>query len=347
MKNKKLLKWHSWLGLISGLFILMMGITGSILVFHKEIDTAIERDFLFVENPSAEINIDAALRNILQEYPEWDTRITSFNKIDEAIVFDLRKDNNTKRLKVFAHPGNGTILKTINANTHFTRWLLKLHYSLHAGTPGKIIIFIIGILFIGSLITGTILYRKQLINVLCFRVRFKKKNRRSIYSSIHRIVGVWALVLNFVLAITGTIISYTIATNAFKTPKDINTPNHIPVSIDRTLQQLKTSHADFYPSYIRVPTSFDAPMKFYGVFKDDAVIWSKYYNNIRIDRISGKVNSVTKIKDQSLLYKLNSMLHPLHFGDYGGLLSKLLYCLIGFSGPTLSITGFLLFKRRK
>ena len=168
MKNKKILLLHSWFGLISGLFIFFMGVTGSILVFHKEIDYQIEEEYLFVNNDN-EINIDKAIITVQNKYKNWDTRITSFNTKNEAIVFDLRKDNNTKRRKLFIHPTNGKIIKNIDANTHFTRWLLKLHYSLHSETIGKIIILIIGILFFLSLITGFILYKKSIVKVLFLR----------------------------------------------------------------------------------------------------------------------------------------------------------------------------------
>ncbi|MOA35753.1 hypothetical protein D3C78_1572280 [compost metagenome] len=45
--------------------------------------------------------------------------------------------------------------------------------------------------------------------------------------------------------------------------------------------------------------------------------------------------------------KFNEILKPLHFGEYGGLPIKLLYCFAGLSIPLLSITGFLLWVLKK
>lgn len=345
MKNKKILQIHSWLGLISGLFILIMGVTGSILVFHKEIDYQIEKEYLFV-NINDEINIDKAIITVQNKYKNWDTRITSFNAKNEAIVFDLRKDNNTKRKKLFIHPTNGKIIKDIDANTHFTRWLLKLHYSLHLETVGKIIILIIGFLFFLSLITGLILYRKSIVKVLSFKVKLKRKNRRSFFSSIHRIVGVWSLLLNFLLVITGILMSYSVTVNAFKKPKEIS-HSIINISINQTLKNIKENHPTFYPEYIKLPTQENLPITIYGNFNDDFFLWSKYYNRIKIDNKKGGEITIIKNRDSSISNKFNSMIHNLHFGNYGGILVKILYSFIGISAPALSITGFCIWYYRK
>jgi len=345
MKNNKILLLHSWLGLISGLFILFMGVTGSILVFHKEIDYQSEKKYLFVNN-EGKINIDKAITTVQNKYKNWDTRITSFNTKNEAIIFDLRKDNNTKRKKLFIHPTNGKIIKDIDANTHFTRWVLKLHYSLHSKTIGKIIILIIGVLFFLSLITGLIIYRKSIVKVLFFKVKLKRKNRRSFLSSIHRIIGVWSLLLNFLLVITGILMSYSIAVNAFKNPKEIS-HSTINISIDQTLKNINANHPTFYPEYIKLPTQENLPITISGNFNNDFFLWSKYYNRIIIDNKKGKEIAIIKNRNSSISNKFNSMIHNLHFGNYGGILIKILYCFIGLSAPALSITGFCIWYYRK
>ena len=44
MKNKTIFKYHSWLGLITGLYLIIMGISGAILIFHDSIDQTVSID---------------------------------------------------------------------------------------------------------------------------------------------------------------------------------------------------------------------------------------------------------------------------------------------------------------
>lgn len=345
MKNKGLLAWHSWFGLISGLFILFMGLTGSILVFNKEIDTALEKDFIQVKK-SGEVSLDKALRTVQETYPDWDTRIVSFGKPEEAIIFDLRRNNNNDRQKIFVHPSTGVIIKSWNANTHFTRWLLKLHYSLHAGTVGKTIILLVGILFFLSLVTGLWLFKENIWKVITFKIKIKHKNKRAFWSSVHRVVGTWALLFNLLLVITGIVLSYAIFTATFNTPRSIATPM-ITISVDSSLKVLKQELPDFNPSYIRIPTSPQGPITYFGKFNNDFVLWSKYYNSVQWPTKGEAHLKVKKVAQEGISYKLASIVQPLHFGEYGGILLKVLYCLVGLSAPTLTITGFLIWYFRK
>uniref|UniRef100_UPI003563DC5F PepSY domain-containing protein n=1 Tax=Salegentibacter sp. TaxID=1903072 RepID=UPI003563DC5F len=86
MKNRQLLKYHSWFGLIAGLFLLLMGLSGSILVFHKQLDSWFFRE-QFQENYSGEQQLDLAVANVQKDYPGWDTRLKQFTP-GEVLVFD-------------------------------------------------------------------------------------------------------------------------------------------------------------------------------------------------------------------------------------------------------------------
>jgi len=42
--NKRLWQIHSWMGLIAGIGLLLIGLTGSLMVFHNELGAAIAPD---------------------------------------------------------------------------------------------------------------------------------------------------------------------------------------------------------------------------------------------------------------------------------------------------------------
>ncbi|NJY61675.1 PepSY domain-containing protein [Salinimicrobium sp. CDJ15-81-2] len=342
MNNRDILKYHSYAGLIVGLFLVIMGISGAILVFQHDIEDYQWKKYSEIEDYSGR-NIDIGIKAIQEQYPDWDTRLMHFEE-NEALIFNLRKP--TERLFVFVHPSTGEIIKEINELTTFTRWLLKFHYSFQAGPAGRILVFIIGIIFLFSLLTGIYLYRKSVIKTLFCSTRLNLKTKRTLYSSLHRIIGTWALLFNLVLVITGIFLAWTVAASGLNPPAAPQTPA-VDAPVEHLLTQIEQEYPDFNPTYIRLPLNSEGRLTVYGLFDDDAFYYSEFYNSIRANFNSGEITGVTRVQEADLKTKLSSTLIPLHFGQYGGIWTKLLYCFVGLSGPFLSITGFLIWRQGK
>lgn len=87
--KRKIYAVHKWCGLIAGLFISLMGITGAILVFHDEIERHEHRDLWHINNDRA-VNIDNAYNLISSRFPNADIRIIRFSKNPkETLIFSL------------------------------------------------------------------------------------------------------------------------------------------------------------------------------------------------------------------------------------------------------------------
>jgi uncharacterized iron-regulated membrane protein len=342
MNNRKILKYHSWFGLIGGLFILLMGLSGAILVFQHDIDDALWKEYIHIEHYET-LDLDKGFASIQQKYPKWDTRLMHF-KENEALIFNLRKP--TERLFVFVHPSTGEIIKELNELTTFTRWLLKFHYSYQAGPAGRILVFLVGLLFLLSILTGIYLYRKSILKTFIFQTKIIHKNKRSFYSSLHRIIGVWSLLLNMLLVITGLFLAYKVAMSGLNPPKAANTPI-VTAPINKTLEEIRTTYPDFETTYIRLPSNPEGSVLFYGLYKDDPFYYSEFYNNFQADYQTGEITGITKNSEAELITKFYSSLIPLHFGQFGGIWTKLLYCFIGLSGPFLSVTGFFIWQKSR
>lgn len=341
MNNIRLLKYHSWLGLVAGAFLLVAGVSGSILAFNEDLDRALFKKYE-TGAASGALHIDKAIRTVQHAFPAWETRLIHFRK-GETLLFNLRRP--AARRYVFVHPQTGVILADIDANKQLTKWLLKLHYSLHAGIAGRIVVFAVGILFFLSLVTGLVLYRRVIFKTLLFRVKVRRKHKRNLYSALHRYVGVWALFFNLVLVLTGSVLAYGVVKAGLQPPV-VPDPPAVSTSVERSLRLIAEKYPDFSPTYIRLPKQKSAGITVNGKFKDDPFYLSEFYNKIQVDHETGNIAAVIRIRDASFGTKLNSMVAPLHYGQFGGIWSKLLYCFIGLSGPFLSVTGFVIWRKR-
>lgn len=334
---------HHWLGLVTGVFLLILSITGSVLVFHHDIDHAQYAHLSTLEAPVSELRLDKSFWRIRQENPGSDIRVPGLPEGPlEALKYEVRKGSS--REWVFVHPETGKPLARVErADRRLVQVLLDIHYNLLSGTPGKIVVLLSGITLILLTITGFLLYRKSILKVLSFRQRISFKSRRSLFSTVHRVVGVWSLVFNLMISVTGTYIAFTIVQAAFTPGSTVENVSPATVSVDAVLRQGKKDYPDFEVNYLRFAggtlsvlgrTSFDPP--YYGLT----------YSNLQVDPSTGKVKSVAFLRDMSWHKRLVTVLKPLHFGDYGGLWVKLLYSLFGMLPGVLAISGFLIWRLR-
>jgi uncharacterized iron-regulated membrane protein len=343
--SKRIFSWHHWCGLIVGIFLLVMSISGAILVFSEEMEEAADHAWTKVHNPDGQYVYDASFKPVREKYPDWEIRIYPQSGPNKAIIYDLRKKE--QRKKVYAHPVNGQILHiSDNAHKEFERQLLLLHYTWFAGTAGKVLVFVIGVLFLISLITGLYVYRKAIIKTFTFKVRINRKTTRSFHSSLHRVVGVWSLIFNLLIVATGLALSGQIALTALKGAKAgaITAESPIP-SIDKNESFIEQHYSNFEVHLVRSrPNSSSVQLS--GRYQDDPFYYGNYYSYFILNGLTQEVEKKQVLSQLPLSQRLLAFSGPLHFGSYGGFWVKVLYCLLGLTPGVLSITGFVVWRRK-
>src|SRR5699024_10747188 len=163
-----------------------------------------QRDVIHLPDSNEPVSLDAAYRTIDRKYPNWDVRFTVIpEQADRAIESEIRQRDDRRYL--YLHPITGEILRDLNSDQAFSYWMLKLHYRLHAGCFGEVLLRSAGLAFIGSRLSGFWFYRKAIWRVIPFNIRPRFRDLKSTSSLLHRLVGVWALVFNLITAVTGSI----------------------------------------------------------------------------------------------------------------------------------------------
>lgn len=340
MKLRKIYLIHKYTGLCAGIFIFILVVSGSILVFHDDLDQWQLKRYSQVEN-TRPVSVDMGYRTVSAQYADWDVRLIRFSeRRDEALVFQLRKPE--ERLLAVVHPSNGTLIKVIPQSQTLVYWVLKLHYTLLAGLVGEMLVLLSGLLFIISLLTGLIVYRKVLLKTLLFRVRFSFKTSNAFYSSLHRYVGVWSLLLNLLMGLSGVVISYEIVSAGLKKQEipQIALPE-INISIDGVLKDIQLNVPDFKAEYIRFPLNSSQPMNIAGSYTRNSPFFSKYYNVIKVDINSGDYTDVSSTNN------LSSLVRGIHFVEYGNGLIRVIFVLVGLSAGILTLSAYLIWVRRR
>lgn len=355
--KRQLFKIHSWLGLINGFFLILLGLSGSALVFKKEIDDWANKKLLTVQPIAKRLPLDYFYKDITKRYPAIDG-IAWLNPDDPPNkAYNFRLYLNDARITSYDlglisyDPFSGKILREgelQNLTPSAIEWIYQYHFSLQLGVPGAAYVALLGLCVIVSVITGIIIYKKHLIEVLTFRIKINRKSWRTITSDWHRIVGVWSLFFNMIIAFTGFWLNiFAFDAEVWANEMMPTKPNMLAkYSLDSLYHQALIQMPDLKPEYVYLPTQ---PAKHFfvrGAVKNESAIWSGS-NTIRFNAYTGALISINRIADESLWNKVEATFYALHIGSYGGLPIRILYVIIGLTPGILSVTGFLLWRRRR
>lgn len=348
MSKIKLLTIHKWLGLFAGIFILVMSLSGAVIVFDDEIESFLNRDIINQPNYQEPVSIDKAYQAIRSAYPTWDIRIKSIpEKANQVIKAEVRHPD--ARRYLYLDPVQGKILRDLDSEKTFSYWMLKLHYKLHAGFWGEVIVLLAGLMLLFSLITGFWFYRKSILKTVTFKKRPRFRKLKTFSSEMHRFIGVWALIFNLVTVITGFVILLIIVLSNVKSynqEKPLPNPPTVEVSLDHLIEKARETYPGFDPFYIEIPDKIDGKIMFFGHMNTDLPIHYEFSNYVAYDPHTGEESKSFFIKDQPFYMDLLSITYPLHFGDWGGILIKIIYSLFGIAPAILTITGFIIWRQR-
>ena len=133
---------HRYIGLVIGLLLILIGITGSLLVFHSDIDDWIVSQQFGVVIPQGQpISIDRTVEIAQAAHPQWKAGSVSIPKSDRHpfnVVMEEPDANPDIYLdgthQVFVNPYTAEVMGDRLERFSYYRFLLNLHYSLFALT---------------------------------------------------------------------------------------------------------------------------------------------------------------------------------------------------------------------
>jgi uncharacterized iron-regulated membrane protein len=347
---------HGWLGLLTGLLLLVVALSGAVLVFAAEIDEALWRDLLVVPpGPAPPLGHATLYEAVRRQCPRAeDVGIRRLARPGRSAVFSVGEAG--RSFRVFVDPRSGAILGR-KENGRFADdpmgWLVQLHFTLMAGKAGYCAVGFLSVLLLGSITTGLIVYRRFIGRALLMQVSVRWRDWRRALSDLHRVVGVWAWLFNLVIAGTGLWFMRAVFTPGFYVDHQQVARGPAPplaVSLDALLATAAARVPDFHPVGLWVvqdPPGRARAIVFFGADRRRFFLQSPYDSRVAFDAASGTLSRVELISHAPWPAQLVSTTGPLHFGSWGGVRSKIAYAIFALAPPLLSVTGFALWLRRR
>src|SRR6478736_3306834 len=147
---------HKWLGLISGLIVFIVSITGSVFCFHDEIKDITRKEWRLVESENKPFVAPSILREkALTIIPKSTSGMVAYHGKNRSAV--AYAENSKGEFLVYFNPYSGKHLKTENHDEDFFVIVEHLHkYLLLPKKIGKQIVGISTIIFVFMMISGLV-----------------------------------------------------------------------------------------------------------------------------------------------------------------------------------------------
>lgn len=200
-----MLRVHRWIGLLTGPVILVLGLSGSVLVYRDTLDAALGGRPPAVEPAASTASLDAAVAGALARFPGAEPRAIALStaaREPHRIELQWRGD----RVEVWVDPYRGTVLGSRLPDRSVLVAVHRLHASLHLGRSGSAVVGVLGLLLLLEGATGLWLWPPS-----SWRRRASAPPRRlrADPGAAHRLLGALTLAVNGLLGVTGSLLAFT------------------------------------------------------------------------------------------------------------------------------------------
>lgn len=378
-RTRNLLAIHGWSGVLLGLLLYVVILTGAVAVFADEIGDWASP---LAQNQTAPLppGLDAKLRELATTvdakyhediflFPQAGSRIRTFfhhhttrdgKPAEMGVEFDLHPQT----LEVLdRREGFAEDIEAANTANALTEFLVHLHVSLHIPDPwGVFATGILGLAMMVAAVTGLVLHRHMLRELFTIRrLRDALLARRD----THVIAATWNLPFAFVLAFTGSFFSFAGA---------IGIPVMAMVAFGGDQEAMIETVVGTPPPEDTTPTPLARLDRILADARERGQSEVRFVGIERFGRADARVTTFAfppegQVINVNLLYDgasgeflqqkpglglvpstgglLADLMGPLHFGNFGGLASKAVWFALGFASCYVTLTGMLLWTTRR
>lgn len=348
--SRFLFKTHQISGLIIAFFIVIIGLTGSLLVFLEEI-RVFTQEIKVIEQSGKTLPLQALHDKVQIQEPKAFIKIIEASEDKKAYKFYWHENNQSYIANV--NQFSGEILDKRLANSGFTHFVYDLHISLAVSPWGDLAVAIVAILFVISSLTGLWVQRKFIFRVFRIGIR-QHKSTKTKHSDTHKLVGSVSLITNLILGSTGIYITLYVYDAEFLSNghKHSHITDVRPVynfSLDTLLAESQNRVSEFSLNYVEFPNTSDEPIVFNGRIPYGNFFYTPAYGSSRVEfnATNGDWVTTMDLRKASFVEQLSSFLHEFHYGKFAGLPVKIIYFIGGILPAILAITGSVLWWKKK
>lgn len=212
---------HRWVALTVGTWFALLGLTGALLVWHDELDRALNPAWFAPRAACGSASVERPITSALATYSRVvkdmpATQVMAPAERGAAFVV-WSKTSSGVRVQHFVDAACGEYLGRREwgavrlDRAHIVPAIYELHRSILSGDIGHTLVGIVGLLLLGVAITGAIsAWPRTSARAAWVRTLSVKRgaSTRRWYYDLHRATGMWLLLFLLVMSISGTYLCF-------------------------------------------------------------------------------------------------------------------------------------------
>jgi len=253
---------------------------------------------------------------------------------------------------VYVDPFSGAVLS--DGDIVSMQWFFRhLHMRFFLPDHGILLVGLFGVTLLVSTVTGVLTFKKWWRNA--FRMRLGK-GRRVFWGDFHRSSGVWSLWFLILISLTGIwygveellhdagrTLPYPPFPKVIEIPADAATRSPIPV--DAAIAAAQAALPGLEPGALRLSITPSDPIVVHGLTGE--VLVRDRINAVFVNPYDGQVIEIWSAAEAGLATRWVHTVDRLHFGDFGGLIVKLVWFVAGLTVTVQIISGSWLWCRHR
>lgn len=316
--HSTLLIVHRWLGLVTAVFIFIIALTGSALVFESDIDR-VQHPELWTATPSGPVmSLDSLAQRASAAAGSDVTGLTLPTTPGRAVVASVT------RSQVYLDPVTGAVLgQRSNAvfNESLPRRLHRLHVSLLVQNGGSTVVALMTIAALLLTITGIIVWWEE----KRWRVQWRASWKR-VWFDLHHSLGVAASLVLLIVSASGLVIHYDGLARFIRSADTAPAPRSASqppaagavgtIGFDSVAHIARAALPEAQLVLISRPGAADQPIRASMRFPDDRTPGGR--SRVTIDRYRGTVLALESTRAAGRGSRVTNVMRSVHTGDVYG-----------------------------
>lgn len=342
-KNALLKPLHTWTGIVAGLFLSVLALTGSLIVFRVEFERAALPRGVPSAGSSLRVGVDGAAREVARLRPDSRIRRVRFSQTaGDPFIFQVESEGKRTE-RIVADASSGRVLGTLETGT--VDWLVDLHRNFLSGKGGRKAVGIAGVVLFVISATGILMWLARPRNWRAWISAPRPGSTRRFHFELHRVAGLWAYGFLAVISFTGIDLAYpdsfreavkavTGRPANIQGPKENGAASMLP--LDEYVRIGRGAMPDGVPIELRLPVPGKGPVDL-RLYRPGDLAPSG--NHVYLDAATARVIQVDRIVDRPIGARFLAALAPIHYGQFNGVTVKIAWALLGLAPVLLFVTG--------
>ena len=354
--RKAIFQVHLWTGVLVGLYVFVVCVTGAALVFRIDLQRALHPD-LFTAGSGTPADAATILESVRDAFP--DDRVSGIDAPTTVrptyLAYVVRGGT---FLTLLIDPVSARVLGELPEKS-LVRTVQDLHFDLLAGRTGRIVNGAGAILLLGLCVTGLVIWWPGLPNWRRgFTIDFRRSWKR-INWDLHSATGIWTVALIAMWAITGIYFAFP---SQFRQAVDAMSPLTVASTPQSDSAASSTSAAP--PTWraliaraeeripdqhvARVVTPYNERAPFLVMFSRVAPYSAggASLTSVYLDQYTGELLEHSANAERSAGDVIMTWVAPLHVGNFGGSGIRAAWLILGLSPPLMFVTGLTMWWTR-